>query len=666
MYRRCNLIFFLLLAVGCQAIGQEVSFVAAPSANKMGVKDMIRITFTVRNVNGIREFRPQGFGDFTPVNGPYQSTSIINGAASFSIAFDIQPRHEGKLTIPPCLAKDASGHTYQSNAVSVEVVPGSLARQQPRGQQQRDPFGDDDDDFFAMARQQQAQMQAMMQAHMQLAQRMMGAQQQQRGQTQQQQLPEVDDAQIKKDIFIRVTVDKNKVHQGEQITASYKLYSRLPMQMSISKLPSLNGFWTQDFDIPRQPKPTEEVIDGKKYQVFLLKKSALFPQETGTLELDPAEAKGVARIVQQVRHRASEMFADPFGHGSLMMSDPFFDNAFFNTVAYRDVQVNLSSTPVKITVVPVPDKNKPADYGGAVGNFTISAKLDKQDVTTDDVATFTMNITGSGNLKLLEAPKLQLPNGLNTYDPQIIDTITGRSTTISGSKIVTYAITPHTVGDYDIPSLAFTYFNPQSGTYTTLHTQPFKMHVTPGKNYNPATPTVSGNTIALKDIHDIATAPIGNISKPSAPLLLTVGYWSMYAVPMLAFLALVTYRRRNEELAKDTTRMRMRKANKVALQRLATARKLLPQDDRKPFYDEISKAIWLYLSDRLGIPLSTLSRDTALASLNEKKVPADVQKNFESVIWDCETALYATGSAKQKEHTYEEAVKVISDLENYI
>ncbi len=184
------------------------------------------------------------------------------------------------------------------------------------------------------------------------------------------------------------------------------------MQVGISKLPSLNGFWTQDFDIPKQAKPTEEVLDGKKYQVFLLKKSALFPQQTGTLELDEAEAKGVARIVQQVQRKMSDMFTNPFGNGTLMMNDPYFNNAYYNTMAYKDIKVDLKSTPVKITVTALPEKDKPADYGGAVGDFTITGKIDKQDLTTDDVATLTLNITGSGNLKLIEAPKLNLPNGI--------------------------------------------------------------------------------------------------------------------------------------------------------------------------------------------------------------------------------------------------------------
>jgi hypothetical protein len=246
-----------------------------------------------------------------------------------------------------------------------------------------------------------------------------------------------------------------------------------------------------------------------------------------------------------------------------------------------------------------------------------------------------------------------------------MDTITGRSTTISGSKIITYAITPHTVGDYEVPSIAFSYFNPQTGKYVTLHTDPVKLHVTQGKHYNPSVPS-SDNSVALKDIHDIAAAPLSDLTNPGAPLMLTAGYWSSYILPILAFAGILVYRRRNDELSKDTTKLRHKRANKVALQRLVTAKKLLAQNDNKLFYDEVSKAIWLYLSDKLNIPLSALSRQAAIDTLTDRKVPQEVLRNLESVIWDCETALYATGAAKKKEQTYADAVKVISDLEDTI
>jgi hypothetical protein len=662
---RCCIVCLLVIAGSCyHTLAQNVVFTATANANKIGLKDQLQVTFTIQNADNLRTFTPAGYGDFAMLQGPFQSqstniTSTGSGmvrSTTISLTFILQPKHAGKLTIPGAVAKDATGHTYQSNALNIEVVPGSLAAAQPR--RQADPFGDDDpnDPFAAMQRQFQQQQRQMQQA----------MQQQQQAQQQVAAVP-IAQADINKDIFIKVTVDKNKAHVGEQITTSYKLYSRIPMQVGISKLPSLNGFWTQDFDIPKVAKPTEETVDGKKYQVFLLKKSALFPQQAGTLELDPAEAQGIARIIQQVRQRNpfAGLFDDPnfvraFG-GSLMMNDPVFNNGFFNSLAYKDVQVHLKSIPVKITVTQLPENGKPAGYGGAVGSFTIASKIDKTELTTDDAASFTVTIAGSGNLKLIEAPKLSLPNGLESYDPQIHDTITGRSTTISGSKLITYAVTPHTPGDYEIPGIPFSYYNPQTGTYESLQTQPIKIHVKPGKHY---TPDVSGNNIALKDINNIETTSLNQLSLYKKPLLFTPGYWAMYAVPLFAFIGLIVWKRRDEELSKDTVLLRSKRANKVALKRLAAAQKLLQQNSRKPFYDEISKAIWLYLSDKLNIPLSSLSRETAKDALAVTKVPDDLKQKIENVITECETALYAqTGSTKEMNHTYQEAINVISELE---
>ena len=674
MWRYC--LVFLLIAGASHTWAQNVVFTAAPNTNKIGLRDQLQIQYTVRDAQNLKSISAGQTSDFTIVAGPYQSQSSnisISGnktvqSQSVTLTYVLRPNHEGTFTIPPGTATDAAGHNYQSNPVTIQVVAGSVAQQQQRHQASRDPFGDDGEDpFTAMMRAQQQRMQQLQQQMM--SQRQPGTAQQMPGNPQQpaqrQNAPDekpVKEEDISKDLFIRVAVDKSNVKVGEQITTTYKLYSRLPMQVSISKLPDLSGFWTQDFEIPKQPKPSEEILDGKKYQVFVLKKSALFPQQTGTLVLDPAEAKGVARIVQQVRRRLQDM--DPLA--TLMMSDPFFNNAFFNTTAYKDVPVNLKSVPVNIHVSAVPEKGKPADFGGAVGNFSISSSMDKLDLTTDDVATLTVNITGSGNLKLFEAPKLTLPNGINTFDPQIYDTITGRSTTISGTKKLTYAITPHTPGDFDIPSISFSYFNPQSGSYVTIHTQPYKLQVKPGKHYTPAQQANGGDYVALKDIHNITVTPLKEVTFKSSPLLFNATYWTMYAFPLLAFIGLVTWKKRDEELSKDIVGLRKKRANKIALKRLVTAKKLLDQNNKSQFYEEVSKAIWLYMSDKVNIPLSSLSKVTATDALKTRNVADNIQKSLENVIWECETALYASGGSQQMNHVYEEAIKVISDLEDVI
>ncbi len=671
---RCIIALILIAGICCHTVAQNVVFTADAQANKIGVKNQVQVQYTIRDAQNLQTVSRPSETDFTIVAGPYQqqsSSTQINGntvvqSQSISLTYVLQPKREGTFTIPPVVAKDAAGHTYQSNALTIQVIPGAIGQQQGR-QSRNDPFGGQEEDMLAMMQRMQQMQQAQQQQWQQRRQQQM---QQQQGQTQQQQQqgkqsqqndPGYNEEDLKKDLFIKVVTDKNKVHVGEQITTSYKLYSRIPWgHIGISKYPNLDGFWTQDFDIPKEAKPVEEVLNGKKYQVFLLKKSALFPQQAGTLELDPAEAKGVARIIQQVKRKLSEMM-DPFGNGTLMMNDPYFNNAYYTTQGYRDVEVNIKSNPLKITVTPLPDKGKPADFGGAVGRYTLSSKIDKPDLTTDDVATMTLTISGSGNFKLIESPKFELPNGLNTYDPQIVDTITGRSTTITGSKIFSYVITPHTPGDYEIPAIPFSYYSTEKNSYITEYTQPIKIHVKPGKHY---VPVQNAGNIALKDIHDIVKQPLGNLVLNSKPLLLTPGYWSLYALPLFTFIGMVVWKRRDEELSKDTMLLRKKRANKVALQRLFAAKKLLEQNKKTPFYEEISKATWLYLSDKLSIPLSALSRETAIDALNQRKVPGNILKNLENVIWECETALYASGGSEKMTRTYDEAIQLISDLED--
>lgn len=644
----CLLLVSLAIAGVFRAHAQDVVFSAAASAGKIGIEDQVQVQYTIRDAQDLQSLGPRQeiTNDFHIVGGPYQSSgtnvSIVNGkmtqSQSLTVTYILQPKRKGKLTIPAAIARDAKGDSYQSNALSLEVVDGSLAQQR---QQQRgyDPFSDDP--FEAIMRQRQRQMQAMQQ------------------QRQQQPPAETEAANVNldKDLFIKVVVDKSKVYVGEQITASYKLYARLPMNVAISKLPSLNGFWTQDFEMPGgKITPVEEIINGQRYQVFTLKKSALFPQQTGTLELDPAEAEGVARIVQKTKQR-DPFFDDPF-FNSFFMDDPFADE-FFGRTAYRDVKVKLKSKPVKIEVLPVPETGKPESYTGAVGNFTITTNLDKAEITTDDIANFKLIINGSGNIKLIEAPTLKLPNGLTAYDPVVLDTITGRTTTISGNKTITYPISPRTPGDYSIPSVSFTYFNPQSGKYVTINTNPVKLHVKPGDNYT------AGNTrTARTDIHNISTKPIEQLKTQPKPLILSPGYWSAYALPVLAFLGLLVWRRREEELSKDSVLLRNRRASKVALKRLSTAQKLLLKNERTPFYEEISKAIWLYLSDKLSIPLSSLSKENVWDALNNRDINTQLQQELEKVMTECETALYAgTGGTQQMNSTYNEAVNIISKLE---
>jgi len=284
-------------------------------------------------------------------------------------------------------------------------------------------------------------------------------------------------------------------------------------------------------------------------------------------------------------------------------------------------------------------------------------------MTTDDVLTYKLTISGSGNFKLIQAPVLPLPNGLTTYDPQVIDTITGRTTTISGHKIITYSISPNVPGEYQIPAIPFSYYNPQTGNYTTIYTQLTTVKVGKGKNYNPQL----ASSKLLTDIHPNIFSPIKELIPQSNPIFFTKGYWSLYALSFITFIGLVVWKRREEYELKDSSTLRSKRANKIALKRLVTAKKFMQENAKQPFYEEVSKAIWLYLSDKLQIPLSSLSKETAQTILAEKHIPETLSNKIKAVVEECETALYAPGSGvQQMQQSYQHAVSIISELEEKI
>ncbi|WP_118974347.1 BatD family protein [Taibaiella koreensis] len=641
----------VMLVCSLPAMAQEMVFSAQANAQRVGTKDQFQVTYVLTNAQGASDFKPPTFPGCSIAGGPYQSnsssTTIINGqmkqSTSVNIAYVLVANKTGVITIPPAKVT-YNGKEVASNSVTLQVVAGTVAQQRQRMNQY------DDDDPFAMR-----QFQQMLQQQMQQQR----ARRQQQVQQQNSNLEEMGEKNIGKNIFIKVEVDKTNPYVGEQITASYKLYTRLAMSVNLTQLPSLNGFWSQDFQIPNPPKPREEIVNGQRYQVFLLKKTALFPQQDGTLELDAAKAEGMVRVIQQVKGRNA--LADDPAFGSFFMDDPFFNDDMFSGYNYKDVPVKLSSQPVKVNVRSLPLANQPPSFTGAVGNFSVKAELDKNTLSTDDAATLTFSVSGSGNLKLIGNPKINFPAELGVYDPQVTDTITGRNPAITGSKIFVYGMNPQTPGDYVIPAIPFSYYDPASGTYKTVSTQAQRIHVTKGLHYTAA---VADKKLP-GDIHDIDKNALSQSN--GSPLILKGWYWTLYPLGFALLMGLLVRRKRQDEYAGNEALFRNKKANKVAWKRLAAARKLLPQQQHKAFYEEVSKAIWLYLSDKLSIPLSHLSKDNVAMELEHKQVPLAQIDRVKRLVLECEMALYSpSGGQQQRQHTLDEAAGLIGELENVL
>ena len=648
---RSFLLWLFIVFSSWSAFAQQLVFSTQVGGEKMGIKDQLQVDYVLQNAQQIESLSPPNYTDFNIVGGPYQSSQSniqmmgnrMVESKTITISYVLQPKHLGTCTVLGAIAKDAANHTYVSNSVSVQVVNGSLAQQRSSS---RDPFGDDDQDPWAMMRQQMQQMQQLFSGR--------GRQQ---APPSNQPAEEIKaPADLNKDVFIKVSVDKSSAYVGEQITTSYKLYTRLPMQMSISKLPSLNGFWTQDFELPKEMKPTEEIINGKKYQVFLLKKSALFPQQVGKLQLDPAEAKGLVRVVQKTK-RANPFADDPFfsQFGSLFMGDPFFDNDLFSGMAYKDIPVTIASAPVSINVKEVPNTKKPVTYTGAVGKFQFDVQLDKLSCSTDDALKLKLLIRGSGNLKLIEAPVFDLPKGLEKYDPIVIDSITGRTTAIEGFKQFEYALLPTAPGDYEIAPIMFSYFNPATQQYESIVSQPIHLHVVLGKQL-PA-----NKKDKLSQFHNY------NRSINAQNPFYAFGhawYWMIMLLVGL-FLLIQLTKHKWQKMWSAWIDKRNNRSNRVALKRMKKAQVFLDQKQIELFYEEVSKAIWLYLSDTLTIDIASLSKETALEKLAARQLEQKIIDNVTAVINDCEMALYAPSIAEHKmQQTYQDTIAIITHIEN--
>ncbi len=650
---------------------QEVVFTTHVPASKMGTEDAVQVRYEIQNAQDIQDFQLINATDFTVVGGPSQgqNISMMNGEVSMSVSmtYAFQPKRAGKLNFPVAVAV-VKGKRIQSNVASIEVVKGSMVRS--RQQRPQRPAWFDDDPFEEMMKMQRQIAQQRRRAFEE-AQRRQG-QQSQPAQPATQAVQPGTGKPVTKDnlydnLFIRVAVDKNEVTVGEQVTASYKLYTRVPMQVELTKLPNLNNFWTQDFDIPQPPKPVREVLNGVEYQVFLIKKSALFPTTSGRLVLDPAEGAGKAQIRKMTKvkrkHPFAEMFEDdPFfsqAFGSLFMDDPMFNDSYFNAYEYEEVKVNLKSKPVYITVKEAPLEGRPTAFNGAVGTFTLESKINAAEITTDDIAELTLTIRGNGNIKLVEIPKLNLPNTVEVFDPIEMDTITNRrNNRITGYKTIKYRFNPQATGVLKIPSMTLAYYNADAERYEIKETPEYTLTVTPGK-------TKKGKHILPMDIHDIAAENTQLCVDKTISLPEQAWYWGAYLLPTLSFIVLLGYRRKEEQERKDTIRYKNKRANKVALQRLAKAEKHRESNEQTKFYEETSKAVWLYLSDKLNIPLSTLSKEMAGTLLRKRDVSQDLIDEVFLITDECELALYAPDAGDFKmNQVYSDSLKIIGALED--
>jgi hypothetical protein len=588
----------LLVVLTMTAVAQNGTFVASVDRSTVGTGDRFEVSFAVSgsDVNGIKNFRAPNFSPFVVLSGPGQSTNMqfINGQMSGSVTYTyyLYARQTGKFSIGTA-SIEYKGSTLQTQPIPIEVVQGKPLAQQKEADASEN-IGDN--------------------------------------------------------LFIRASADKQRVKQGEPVTVTYKLYTRLQVSgYDIAKAPVYQGFWAEEIEQPKQPTVTNETFEGKQYRVAMIRKTALFPTQSGKLVISPLEVRCAFQL--QSRKKSN----DPF--------DSFFNDPFFSRM--QPVEQEFKSNPLNVTVDPLPG-NAPSGFSGAVGRFTFAATADTREVKTGDPITLRLTISGSGNVKLLTPPKPSLPADFEAYDPKISEEITRDGGVIRGKKTAEYLIIPRNVGDRSIEPISFAYFDLDRNAYSTLRSQRFDFRVLQGKDVSGGAAIASKSDIrllgedirflklTLGELHQISESPFS-------------GPWLIIALvfPPLAFLVAFVYRKREEKLSGKTSQLRFAKAGREATKRLKQAKKLFSQGNTESYHAEISNALIAYLEDKLHIQKASLTIDEAATLLEQHGVSSETVQTLRSCIDRAEFARFAPSSDTQEARAelLDSAAGIINNVE---
>jgi len=596
------LLSFFLLLVGCAGLYAQ-SFTASASKQTVGVGEQFEISYSINtNASG---FTPPAFTGFDVYSGPNETTSVefINGSSSQSLTFSyiLAAKQEGTYTLSSA-SIHTGGKTLASNSITIKVVKGAPA-QSNNTQARSNPNS--------------AQ----------------GA---------------IPNADLKKNLFVRIIPSKSKVYQGEEILLTIKIYFRLNLSnVDNATFPEYNGFYSTDVGTKNAPVvPTRENYNGVPFMVANLKQAIVIPERSGNLKIDQAS---VDCIVAE-RMKSNNIFDDFFG-GS-----------------YKNVKYTIKSEPIAIEVMPLPPTK--TNFSGAVGQYSLKATLDKSSVKANDAINLNLVLTGSGNLKLIDSLPVKFPPDFDHYDAKITDHISSTTSGISGSRAFNYLLIPRHEGKYSIAGEEFTYFDPQKKNYVTLSTPQFDVDVAKGDNNAAVTMTQGINKEDIKllgqDIRYIHTGHLPADSVGSFFLFSPIFYTGI-CLPLLLFSVIVFARRKYIEMNKDIVAVKQRGATRMAKKRLKVAYKYITASNKEGFYEEVIKALNGYLANKFTIPVADLSRETINARLTEKNIKQETLQQLMATLDNCEYARYAPAAVSGNlGEVYEATVTLITKLEDEI
>lgn len=608
--RKVILLFtWMIMVLNVWADGNVTFVASAPDVVVSG--DQFRLTYTV-STQKVRDFRAPNIKGFEVLMGPSRSqqssTQIINGnvtsTSSITFTYILMADKEGTYTIPGATIV-ADGENKTSNSVQIKVLP-------------PDQTGGSNSNGGSSGRTSSRN--------------------------------QVAGSKItNQDLFITATATKTTVYEQEAILLTYKVYTLVNLTELYGDMPKLTNIYTQEVELPQKKTFTLEHYNGRNYNTTVWRQYVLFPQQVGKIEIPAITFEGT--ITQQV---ASD--------------DPF--DAFFNGGSnYVQIKKNIISPKLVFNVNALPS-GKPANFSGGVGDFSISSSISTKELKTNDAVTVKVIISGTGNLKLVNTPEINFPKDFEIYDPKVDNNFNLTREGLSGNKVIEYLAIPRHAGNFTIPPIEFSYFDLKTKSYKTIKTEAYELKVEKGEGNADQVIADFTNKEDLKVLgHDIRYIKLGDtkLTRKDDFFFGSMAYYLWYIIPLVLFIVFVIVCRKQAMENANVAKVRTKKANKVATKRMKNASKLLAGNQKEAFYDEVLKALWGYISDKLSIPVSQLSKDNIEEELTKYGVNPELIKDFIGTLNECEFARYAPGNQNEAmDKVYASAVEVISKMENSI
>lgn len=573
----------------------QVQFNAATSHTAVKTGDRFQVQFTANAQ--MENFKAPNLGSsFRVLSGPNQSTQMswVNGKSSHQISYSyiLMAVKEGDFTIGAASAK-INGETHKTEPFKVSVGKGVKVNQGGNSSNTNKPKQEN----------------------------------------------------VSDDLYIKSSVSKRKVYQGEQIVATYQLYTRVNISGNeLVKSADLNGFWSQEIDLG-ESQWRQEIIGGYRWHIATIRKIVLFPQRAGDLEIDPLEMKFI------VQRRAQG--------GGQSVFDQFFGRV-------ENVEYSLKSKPIKITVLPHPTP-KPDDYNGAVGNLDMVVDVSANEVKANEAINIKVKISGKGNINLVEAPAINFPSDFEIYDPKVNDQTSTTTNGVSGSKEFDFLVIPRNKGTYKLDPITFSYFNPATKKYKTITSDPININILKGEAGS-ENMVYTGNKEEIKvlgnDIRYIHTKDIKTINANETFYGSMAFYFLLFLAPILFVIAFI-FRNRIRVAQSDVVGMRSKKANKIATKLLSAANQSLAGNNKSEFYENVSKALFGYIGDKLNIAPSELNQNNIKDKLIAINASELTTQALIETIELCDMARFAPVAVSEQE-VYIKAENIINQIEQEV